>query len=94
METFCEGVFELDKFLYAVEEDDSLYTVQEKFLVPIHRIVSDNRLSEKPVFGRYIFIDRTQGETIRLLPDKDLDLSAAIEKNDQNTFYPFQLIYK
>ena len=94
METFRECVFELDKFLYAIEEDDSLFAVQEKFLVPMHRLVSDNLLSVKPVFGRYIFIDRTQGETTRLLPDKDFDFSAASEKNGSNIFYPFQLIYK
>ena len=89
-----ECVFELEKFLYAAEEGESLFSIQQKFGVPIAKLVEDNRLDGEPLPGQYLFIDETLGETEFVLPDGEFDLQSAKVKNNVPIFYPFQLIYK
>ena len=94
MESFFECAFKLEKFLYAAEEGDDLFSIQQKFGVPLSRIIKDNALCGEIEVGQYIFIDRTGGETFLALPDEEFDRDVIEKKNDAPVVYPFQLLYK
>ena len=84
----------LKKFLYSVEVGETLFDVQQKFNVPIWKLIKDNRLNGEVRAGQYIYIDTDRGETFLLLPDMICDKESILSANDVSILYPFQLLYK
>lgn len=85
----------LEKFLYSVEEGDSLYSVQEKFDVPLHKLAYDNMLDNEVIAGLLLVINKGEGESFTLLPENVVDNAEEIaEKNGVDILYPFQRVYK
>ena len=85
----------LDKFLYSAEEGETLYSLQAKFDIPMHKLARDNMLDNEVIEGLTLVIDRQNGERITLLPESIVDNAEELKKkNGVEVLYPFQRLYK
>ena len=85
----------LEKFLYSAEEGETLWKLQEKFAIPLHKLAYDNMLDNEVIEGLMLVIDRQNGEVFTLLPDSVVENVEEVKrKNNVEVIYPFQRLYK
>lgn len=82
-----------EEFIYYAEDGDTLFSLQERFSVPMHELIYDNMLDREIAEGQAIVIKRG-GEVFTLMPDNSVDAEYLKRKNGLEYLYPFQTLYK
>ena len=83
-----------EEFIYFAEKGDTFFSLQEKFLIPAKKLMSDNPCVKSLKEGVAIYVDASKGKTRLLTPDSDIfDVDTILEKNGLKRLYPFQRVY-